>query len=83
MKMHILIFIFSFFSISVIKAQEKTKDTLYFRLDKYLYQFKFDSKQFIIKDNFDTSEGAIYFKEFKIVNCVKPKKIIGFKKFAK
>ena len=83
MKIHISIIIFSFISMNVLEAQEKIKDTIYFRLDSYLYQSKFDAKEFIIKDNSKTSEGAIYFKEFKIINNAKPKNILSFKKFAK
>nr|WP_315149697.1 hypothetical protein [uncultured Flavobacterium sp.] len=83
MKIHIYIIIISFFSVNLIKAQEKIRDTLYFRLDNYLYQSKFDSTKYIIKGNGDTSEGAIYFKEIKIINNAKPKNILCFKKFAK
>jgi predicted phosphodiesterase len=83
MKIHISIIIFSLISINALKAQEKIRDTLYFRLDNYLYQSKFDSKKYFIKGNGDTSEGAIYFTEIKIINNAKPKKILCFKKFAK
>ncbi|KFF18408.1 hypothetical protein [Flavobacterium hydatis] len=68
---------------TILKAQEKIKDTLFLKLDgKYIYESKYDSKQYTIEDNNDIKNGAIYFKEFKIVNNIKPKKIVCFKKFA-
>ncbi|PXY45222.1 hypothetical protein [Flavobacterium hydrophilum] len=82
MKTHIIITIISILFINSLKAQEKTKDTLFFKLDKYLYQSESNPKKYIIKDNYDTSEGAIYFVQKKIINTSKPKKIICFKKFA-
>lgn len=65
-------------------SQEKAKDTLFFKLDgKYLLESKYNEpKQYIIKDNYDVREGAIYFKEYKIVKCNKPQEVICFKKFA-
>lgn len=76
----ILLSLFSIF----INAQEKAKDTLFFKLDgKYLLESKNNEpKQYIIKDNYDAREGAIYFKEYKIVKCNKPQEVICFKKFA-
>lgn len=82
MKKNILIIILSLFSITAIKAQEQKKDTLFFKLDKYLYQSKLDSKKYIIKGNGDTSVGAIYFEEYKIINNIKPKETLCFKKYA-
>ncbi|MWB95571.1 hypothetical protein GON26_14475 [Flavobacterium sp. GA093] len=69
--------------VNSITAQTKSKDTLYFRLDSYLYQSKFDPKQYIIKDNYDIEDGAIHISELKIVNIPKPKKTLCFKKYAK
>ncbi|WP_166922917.1 hypothetical protein [Flavobacterium poyangense] len=83
MKIHALVVILSIFSMNVLKAQEKIKDTLFFKLDNYLYQFKFDSKKYIIKDNYDIKDGAIYFDTFKIVNVAKPKEILCFRRYAK
>lgn len=83
MKIHALVIIWSIFFMNVLKAQEKIKDTLFFKLDNYLYQFKFDSKKYIIKDNYDIKDGAIYFDTFKIVNAAKPKKILCFRRYAK
>lgn len=74
-------FIFSF--ANLIKAQEKIKDTLFFKLrDNYLYQADWDNKQFIIKDNYNPQEGAIYITQLKIITIPKPKKILCFKKYA-
>ena len=67
---------------NTLKAQEKSKDTIFFKLDNYLYQSKSDDKEYIIKDNYDSSEGAIYFVQKKIIKITKPKKILCFKKFA-
>lgn len=54
----------SFSSITI--AQEKIKDSLFFKIDnKYLYQSQYDSEKYMIKDNDDVSTGAIYFKELK------------------
>ncbi|WP_264529285.1 hypothetical protein [Flavobacterium sp. N502540] len=83
MNIKISLIILSFFSMTVVKAQEKVKDTLFFKLDNYLYQFKFDSKQYIVKDNYDIKDGAIYFETFKIINTAKPKEILCFRKYAK
>ncbi|KIA98939.1 hypothetical protein OA93_06870 [Flavobacterium sp. KMS] len=82
--MKIVVFILiALFSSVILKAQEQTKDTLFFKLDgKYIYESKYDLKQYIIKDNNDIKYGAIYFKEFKIINNIKPKKIVCFKEFA-
>ena len=69
---------------NTIKSQEKAKDTLFFKLDdKYLSESKDqESKLYIIKNNYDVREGAVYFKEYKIVKCTKPQKVLCFKKFA-
>jgi hypothetical protein len=83
MRIHVIIIIILFFYMSNLKAQEKAKDTLFFKLDNYLYQSKSDYKDYIIKDNYDSSEGAIYFVQKKIINISKPKKILCFKKFAR
>ncbi len=65
--MKIVVFILiALFSSVILKAQEQTKDTLFLKLDgKYIYESKYDLKQYIIKDNNDIKNGAIYFKEFK------------------
>lgn len=67
---------------NVIKSKAK-RDTLFFKLDNFLYQSKYDPKEYIIKDNYDSREGANYFKELKIINNAKPKNILSFKKYAK
>lgn len=83
MKIYILTIVLSFFSINIITAQEKTKDSLFLKLDgKYLLESKYDSNQYLIKDNDNASEGAIYLKEYKIIKSGKPKKVLCFKKFA-
>ncbi|OUL64273.1 hypothetical protein [Flavobacterium sp. AJR] len=83
MKKYISLFILILFSISGLKAEERKKDTLFLKLDgKYVYESKYDPKEYIIKDNSDIKNGAIYFKEFKIINNIKPKKIVCFKEFA-
>ena len=83
MNIKFTLVILSFFLINALKAQEKVKDTLFFIFDNYLYQFKFDSKQYIIKDNYDIKDGAVYFETLKIVTTAKPKEILCFKKYAK
>lgn len=83
MNIKFALIILSFFFINTLNAQEKVKDTLFFKLDNYLYQFKFDSKQYIIKGNYDIKDGAVYFETFKIVTTAKPKEILCFKKYAK
>jgi hypothetical protein len=84
MKTHILIsimFVFSF--ANLIQSQEKINDTLFFKLrDNYLYQADWDKKQFIIKNNYNPQEGAIYITQLKIITIPKPKKILCFKKYA-
>jgi len=83
MNIKFTLIIYFLFFINALKAQDKVKDTLFFKLDNYLYQLKFDSKQYIIKDNYNIKDGAIYFETFKIVTTAKPKEILCFRKYAK
>ncbi|WP_426485381.1 hypothetical protein [Flavobacterium sp. 2] len=84
MKIYTFIIVLFLLSVNTIKSQEKAKDTLFFKLDgKYLSKSKDkESKLYIIKNNYDVREGAVYFKEYKVVKCTKPQEVFCFKKFA-
>lgn len=80
MKTHISLLILSFFSITVIKAQERKKDTLFFKLDNsYVYESKYAPKEYLLKDS--NSDEKFFFKGVKKVNNLKPKEILCLKKF--
>ncbi|WP_367755690.1 hypothetical protein [Flavobacterium sp. WC2430] len=80
MKKHISLILLTFFSIAVLKAQEKSKDTLFFKLDnKYVYESKFVSKEYLLKDR--NKDEVFFFKGNETLKNVKPKEILCLKKF--
>lgn len=80
MKKHLLLVILSFFSITFLNAQEKAKDTLFFKLDnKYIYQSKFNPKSYLLQDSSDNE--TFLFQKIETINILKPKKINCLKKF--
>mgnify|MGYP003396865244 CR=1 FL=1 len=82
MKTHISLLILSFFSITVLKAQEKSKDTIFFKLDnRYVYESEVSPNHYFLKDH--NNDEAFFFKGIEIVNNVKPKEILSLKKFVR
>lgn len=80
MKTRTILTIFSCFFISVLSSQEKLKDTLFFNLDgKYIFQSKYVSTSYLLKDSNDIDKGTFYFEELEIINNVIPKEILCLK----
>jgi uncharacterized protein with von Willebrand factor type A (vWA) domain len=80
MKTHISLLLLTFFSVAILKAQEKPKDTIFFKLDnRYVYESKYVPKEYLLKDS--NSDEVFFFKGVEIVNNVNPKEILCLKKF--
>ncbi|MFD2938542.1 hypothetical protein [Flavobacterium notoginsengisoli] len=81
MKTYLLITAF-LISIS-IKAQQESKDTIYFKYDnKYIKTYVEIPKHLYIKDASGTSSGNFYFTKIRNINGPKSKaKVICLKKF--
>lgn len=73
-------FIMLFFSIVVLTAQEKTKDTIFFKLDdRYVYQSKNNPQRYLLKDN--NKDEIFFFEEVKVIDNLQANKILCLKKF--
>ncbi|WP_264529282.1 hypothetical protein [Flavobacterium sp. N502540] len=80
MKIQIILFIRAFFLITILTAQEKSKDTLFFKLDnQYIYESKYSPKSYLLKDS-DSNE-TFFFEEIEMMNNLRPKKVLNIKKF--
>lgn len=94
MKTHISLIILSFFSITVLKAQEKSKDTLFFNVDKYYtisptiipnlsnqtYSERLERKK--QQMNHTKTNGYIFFVgDGLLTKGLKPKKILSIKEY--
>ncbi|CAM2907258.1 hypothetical protein SAMN05444143_105140 [Flavobacterium succinicans] len=74
----IFLVLLSFFFVS-LKAQEKEKDTLYFKYDnKYVYESKYAPKEYLLKDS--NSDEIFFFNEVEKVTDLNPKEILCLKK---
>jgi hypothetical protein len=81
MKTTILLLSF-FFIAPILKAQEKTKDTLFFNYDdKYIRTHVEIPHYFYLKDGSESNYGTFFFKEVKILNNLNSKEIRCLKKF--
>lgn len=79
MKAYFLI-IFSFISLGSVIAQEKVKDTLFFKYDNsYIYEEQSAPMKFLLKEK--NSDEELYFKGIEILNNLKPKKVLCLKEF--
>lgn len=69
-----------FFSIVVLTAQEKTKDTIFFKLDnRYVYQSKNNPQRYLLKDK--NKDEIFFFEEVKVIDNLQASKILCLKKF--
>lgn len=82
MKAHVLIICLSFFSMSILNAQEKPKDTLYFKYDnKYINVYAEIPSHLYLDESSGGSNGSFFFKEGEVKSNLSPKKILSLKKF--
>ena len=76
------IFIIMLFFLNAVNAQEKSRDTLFFKLDnKYVYESNHESKSFLLKDSNDVNHGTFYFENIKKLNNIKSNKVLCLEKF--
>ena len=81
MKTAILLLIYSF-STPILKAQEKSKDTLFFNYNNgYIRTYAEIPHHFYLNDSSDGRNGSFFFKEGEIKNNLNPKKIMSLKRF--
>ncbi|MHC0442815.1 hypothetical protein [Flavobacterium sp. 3-210] len=76
MKIHLYLLITFLFG-SNLQAQEKTKDTLFFKFDKSYIKESESDLIFFLKDT--DSREMFYFKGAEVLNDLKPKKILCLK----
>lgn len=77
MKINLLLI---FFVVVNLQAQEKLKDTFFFKLDNsYIYESKSIANKFLLKDK--NSDEEFYLKGVGTLNNLKPKKILCLKGF--
>jgi hypothetical protein len=82
MKTHILVI--SLFYLSILKSQEKPKDTLFFNYDnKYIRTHVEIPYHFYLKDGSGSNYGTFFFKEVKVLNNLNPKETLCLKKFVR
>lgn len=75
----IVLFLLFFISLN---AQEKTKDTLYFKYDnKYINLYTEIPGHFYLDDSSGGSNGSFFFKKGEVKSDLSPKKILSLKKF--
>ncbi|MDN3675054.1 hypothetical protein QWY99_18630 [Flavobacterium branchiarum] len=85
--MKIVVFILiALFSSVILNAQEKTKDTLYFKYDnkydnKYINLYTEIPGHFYLDDSSGGSNGSFFFKKGEVKSDLSPKKILSLKKF--
>lgn len=80
--MKILIAIVALFFLSSLKAQEKQKDTLFFKYDdKYINTYKEIPSHFYLDDSSGGNNRSFFFKEGEVKNNLHPKKILSLKNF--
>lgn len=74
--------ILSLFFLNYLKAQEKSKDTLFFNYDhKYINIHVEIPHHFYLDDSSGGSNGSFFFKEIRVLNNLNPKKKLSLKKF--
>jgi hypothetical protein len=79
----VILILLSLFS-TFIMAQEKTKDTLYFKYDKgYINTYAEIPSHFYLDDSSGGSNGSFFFKEGEVKSNLRPKKILSLKKFVR
>jgi hypothetical protein len=94
MKKHISLLLLTFFSIAVLKAQEKKKDALFFSIDKYytisptiipnLSKQSYSEHEIVKKQqmNHTKTNGYVFFVgNGFLTKDLKPKKILSIKKY--
>lgn len=84
MKNHILLSIFSCFSILTLFSQEKPKDTLFFKYDKkYIKTYEQIPHYYFLEDSSGISSGTFFFEELEVTSNIKPDKIFCLKKMVR
>ncbi|PWB19870.1 hypothetical protein, partial [Flavobacterium sp. HTF] len=84
MKTNFFIFLIILFCNGFMLAQQKTKDTLFFKYDKkYIKTYDEIPKHYYIDEISNGNNGIFFFKEINIFNNIKEKKILSLKKFVR
>ncbi|MCL8008798.1 hypothetical protein M8845_15315 [Gelidibacter japonicus] len=73
-----------FYSILNLSAQDRAKDTLYFKLDgNYLYESKYVENSFLLEDSNDVGKGTFFFEKIRTEHHKEPQKILCLKKYVR
>lgn len=73
-----------FYSILSFSAQDRTKDTLYFKLDaNYLYESKYVGNSYLLKDSNDVGRGTFFFEKIGTEPHGAPQEILCLKKYVR
>ncbi|UQD55599.1 hypothetical protein [Flavobacterium sp. K5-23] len=80
----VIIILLSLISTSKLKAQEKPKDTLFFKYDKtYINAYVEIPSHFYLDDSSGGNNGSFFFKKGEVKNNLNPKKILSLKKYVR
>jgi hypothetical protein len=82
MRKNIFILFFILFFATFLRAQERSKDTLFFKYDnKYIKTYTEIPKHYYLDDIKGGGNGNFFFDEIHIVNNMKKKKMLCLKEF--
>lgn len=81
-KLILLNVIILFLSTINSTAQEKLKDTLFFKLDgKYVFESEYDQNFYLLEDSSDIGRGTFLFEKIKVEKSKHPREILCLKKY--